>query len=321
MLRAAGHYKHDGHEDHNVGEPVKNFEGRIVSVGAEDTITLSPRLSLVAGIGADWQATTRAMDYQKGQVIDLLANCAANGTSCGDANGVNPQAGLFYSVPSGLVRFTVSRKTRMPSMKDRYSYKFGTAVPNPDLKSEHNLTTEAGYQGALGPKSSFQASVFYSRIDDLIQRFVLSPNLSQLRNIGQASHAGFELDARTRAIRLLELSGSYSFLNRKNISDPSVPLVDSPRHKMTLSALFTPVARVQVMASVDGEAGRRTMNEAGTVYDVPSFGFLHLKSVLTLHRSVDLEVGVMNLFDKSYWLMDGYPEAGRTGLVTLRIRF
>jgi iron complex outermembrane recepter protein len=320
-LRVAAHYKRDAHEDHNVGEPLKQFEGRIASVGVEDTITLSPRLSLVAGLGADWQATTRALDYQKAQVLDLLATCAASGTSCGDAHGVNPQAGLFYAVPSGLVRLTVSRKTRMPSMKDRYSYKFGTAVPNPDLAAEHNLTTEAGYQGALGAKSSFQAAVFYSRIDDLIQRFVLSANLSQLRNIGRASHKGVELDVRTRAIPMVELSATYSFLARRNISDPSVPLVDAPRHKATLSAIVAPLASLRVVVGIDGEAGRRTMNEAGTYYNVPSFSTTSLKAAWTVHRALDLEIGVLNLFDRSYWMMDGYPEAGRTVLATARCRF
>jgi outer membrane receptor protein involved in Fe transport len=184
-------------QDHNVGEPIKEFDGRIGSVGVEDTITLSPKLSLVGGIGGDWQ-TTKAMDYQKGQVIDLLATCRTSGTGCGDTGGVNPQVGLFYAVPTGQLRFTASHKTRMPSLKDRYSYKMGAAVPNPDLKAEHNLTFEGGYQGTLGSKTSFMASVFYSRLDDAIQRRYLQPNLFQLQNIEEASNAGFELDARTR---------------------------------------------------------------------------------------------------------------------------
>ena len=49
-----------------------------------------------------------------------------------------------------MVRATVSQKTRLPSMKDRYSYKFGTAMPNPELKPERSTTVETGYQGALG---------------------------------------------------------------------------------------------------------------------------------------------------------------------------
>jgi iron complex outermembrane recepter protein len=319
-LRAAAHFKRDTHDDHNVGEPLKRFEGRIFSVGVEDTITMSSRLSLVAGLGADHQSTTKAMDYQKSQVLDLLATCTTSGT-CGSTGGVNPQAGLFYAVPSGLLRLTVSRKTRMPSMKDRYSYKMGTAVPNPDLAAEHNLTTEVGYQGAAGSKTSLGAAIFYSRIDDLIQRFVISPNLSQLRNIGRASHAGFETDVKTRVIPGVELGGNYSFLRRRNISDPSVLLVDSPRHKATFSAILGAGLPVRAILTVDAERGRRTMNEAGTYYNVPAFAVTGLKASWTIRRLLDVEVGAMNLFDRNYWVMDGYPEAGRTILATARCRF
>ncbi len=320
-LRAAGHVKRDRHRDHNDGEPLKEFEGRIVSVGVEDTLVLGPKLSLVGGIGADWQATTRAQDFQKGQILDLLATCRAAGTSCGDAHGVNPQAGVFYAVPTGLVRFTVARKTRMPSLKDRYSYKFGTAVPNPDLNAEHNVTVEGGYQGTLGQKSSFQASVFYSRIDDLIQRFYLEPNLSQLRNVGRASHAGFELDARTVLLPRLDLGANYTYLKRENLSDPLTPLVDAPRHKGRVSVTGRIAPFIRVVGGVDFEAGRRTQNEAGTYLDVPAFATANVKGVWTIREWLDVEAGLFNAFDTYSWVADGYPEPGRTALASLRCRF
>jgi len=50
VLKAAGHGKWDSHQDHNSGDPAKEFEGRILSVGVEDSIALSPRLSLVAAL-------------------------------------------------------------------------------------------------------------------------------------------------------------------------------------------------------------------------------------------------------------------------------
>jgi iron complex outermembrane recepter protein len=320
-VRAAGHIKKDRHLDHNEGDPVKEFVGRIVSFGVEDTVTLGPRLSLVGGMGGDWQATTRAQDFQKAQIIDLLATCRTNGTSCGDSHGVNPQAGLFYSVPTGLVRFTVSRKTRMPSLKDRYSYKLGTAVPNPDLKSEHNLTYEAGYQGALGAKTSFQASVFYSRIDDLILPVYLQANLTQLRNIGRASHQGFELDARTQIVARVDLGANYTYLKRENLSDPLTPLVNAPRHKGRVSMTGTMAPFLRLVAGVEFEAGRRTQNEGGTYLDAPSFATASLKGVATIGRRLDVELAVINTFDKYYWVADGYPEAGRTVLTTVRCRF
>jgi iron complex outermembrane receptor protein len=209
----------------------------------------------------------------------------------------------------------------MPSLKDRYSYKFGTAVPNPDLKAEHNLTLEGGYQGTLGPKTSFQASVFCSRIDDLIQRFYLQPNLMQLRNIGLASHAGVELDARTQLVPRVDLGANYTFLRRENLSDPLTPLVDAPRHKGRVSLTGTIAPALHAVASLEFESGRRTQNEAGRFLDVPSFATANLKGIWTIRRQVDAELSLLNAFDKYYWVSDGYPEAGRTVLATLRYKF
>lgn len=320
-VRAAGHLKNDSHQDHNTGEPLKEFEGGTVSVGVEGSFVLSPKLSLAGGISGDWQSTTRAQDSQKGQVLDLLLTCRTSGTSCGDASGVNPQVGVFYSVPTGLVRITLARKTRLPAMRDRYSYKLGTAVPNPDLNAEHNVTVEGGYQGTLRAKTSFQASVFYSRIDDLIQRFYLQPNLSQSRNIGRASHAGFELDARTQIVPRLDVGANYTYLQRKNLSDPLTPLVDAPRHKGRVSMTGTIAAFLRVVAGVEFDAGRRTQNEGGTYLDVPSFATANLKGVWTIRGRFDVELALLNAFDKHYWVVDGYPEAGRTALATVRCRF
>src|SRR5262249_23589652 len=52
-LRAAGHFKEDIHREHNIGEPIRHFNNRTVSVGVEDTITLSPIVSLVLAIAPD----------------------------------------------------------------------------------------------------------------------------------------------------------------------------------------------------------------------------------------------------------------------------
>ena len=320
-LRAAAHVKRDEHEDHNVGAPASHFDGRVFSVGAEDTWLLASKLSLVAGGGIDWQMTGRAETYQSSQLIDLLSTCQTGGTSCGSSSGVNPQAGLFYAVPTGQVRFTVSRKTRMPSLKDRYSYKFGTAVPNPDLRAEHDVTVETGYQGTLGPRTSFGASLFYARITDLIQSVVIGTNLSQMQNIGKAANSGAELDLRSRVLPRTDVSVSYTYLHRENISSPSTPLVETPSHKGRASVMVTPIRVVQVVASVDVEAGRRTQNEAGHDFDAASFAVANLKGVWTLSRELDVEAGAYNLFDKYYWRADGYPEPGRTVVATLRWAF
>jgi iron complex outermembrane receptor protein len=312
-LRAAGHVKRDFHQNRNQPDPYTDFVGQIMSLGVEDTIVVSPRVSMVGGISVDRQTMTTARDYLNKQFIDQPLS---------SSSGVNPQAGLFVSAPGGgLLRLTLARKTRFPSLSNRYSYKFGTAVPNPDLAPERSTTLESGYQGTLGRQTSFQASVFYSRIADLIQTFYLQPNLSQQQNIGRVSHAGVELDARTRLLKAVELGASYAFIRRENLSAPTIPLVFVPRHKGVITATVEPAAFLRLTGDVNLEGGRTIQNESGRYLDVPSFATANVKATWIIHKQLDAEVSVLNATDKNYWVVDGFPEPGRIVMVNLRCRF
>ena len=225
-------------------------------------------------------------------------------------------------MPAGrVVRLTVSRKTRMPSLKDRYSYKMGTAVPNPDLKAEHNLTFEGGYQGALGAEDVVPGERLlqpHRRPDPAL--LPAAEPLAAAQHRPRRRARGFELDARTRLVPRLDLGANYTFLNRENLSDPATPLVDAPRHKGRVSATVTVLPSVRVMAGVDFEAGRRTQNEAGNYFDVAVVRVGNLKVSWTVRRDLDAEVSVLNAFDKYYWVTEGYPEAGRTVVGGLKYR-
>jgi iron complex outermembrane receptor protein len=311
-LRTVVHVKQDNHQEHNIGEPIREQQGWITSVGAEDSIVLSPRLSIVAGIGYDRQTTTKAQGIEKGVVVDLPK---------GTTSGVNPQVGVFWGLPSGLARLTVSGKTRLPSMKDRFSYKFGTAVPNPLLEPERSTTYEAGYQGALGSRTTLQASVFYSAVTNLIQRVVLGPNLSQQQNVGETSAAGLEADVRATPWRAVEIAGAYTFLDRDNLSSPSTPLTETPRHKGLVSVAAGPFARIRGIVSVEFEAGRETLNEGGHYYDVPSFAVVNAKVSWNVAGRLDVGLSGLNLTDRNYWVVDGYPESGRVVRLSASWRF
>jgi iron complex outermembrane receptor protein len=90
-----------------------------------------------------------------------------------------------------------------------------------------------------------------------------------------------------------------------------VPLTDTPRHKGLVSLTAGPWARLRGMLSVDLEAGRETMNEAGHYFDVPSFAVLSARVSWNVAGQLDIDVSGLNLTDRNYWVADGYPEAGR----------
>lgn len=142
-VRGAGHVKQDIHREANEGEPQRKFEDRVLSGGVEGTFALSTRWTLVGGVSADRQRTRRAEDFQNGIVSEFPR---------GRADGVNPQAALTYGfADGGRLHVGVSRKTRLPSIKDRYSYRMGQAVPNADLRAERATRAEAATRRCSAP--------------------------------------------------------------------------------------------------------------------------------------------------------------------------
>ena len=69
------------------------------------------------------------------------------------------------------------------------------------------------------------------------------------------------------------------------------------------------------------QASRFYQNDSGTFGRSAPYATLGLGGILELTRSIDLHVGVANLLDRSYFLVEGYPEAGRNAYVNLRLRF
>jgi outer membrane receptor for ferrienterochelin and colicin len=169
-----------------------------------------------------------------------------------------------------------------------------------DQHEDHNVGS---------PASHFDGRLFSLGVED---SWVLAP---------KAANSGVAFDVRSRILPRTEVGFAYTCLRRENISSPTTPLVDTPRHEGRASLTVTPLRPIQVVASADFEAGRRVQNEAGHYLDAPSFAVLDLEGIWTVRRGLSLEAGVRNLFDRSCWRADGYPEPGRTAQVSLRCSF
>lgn len=62
----------------------------------------------------------------------------------------------------------------------------------------------------------------------------------QLRNLGEARYLGGELGIHPALTSRLQLQADYTYLSRRNMSNPALPMVDTPRHK-TSGALIDPL--------------------------------------------------------------------------------
>jgi len=317
MLKLALHYKLDVHREKNAEtSPVQTFKDQILSMGLEDTITLTDTIHAITGISYDTAKTLDAENYLSGKIVDF---------PMGTTSGVNPQLGFFYQ-PSkdNTYHISAARKTRLPSIKDRYSYKLGQAIPNPDLDPEKSINYEIGYETRRIKNVTWKSTVFYNDVTDYIQSMTIpdpsNPTKTtwQNQNIGEVNLYGFESGITAYALDSLLLGCNYTFTYADNRSD-STELTNIPQHKLAPWLKYTIVDRLSVMADVEFDSKRYSSSDGKWI--AHGFSVANLKLDYDFNNGFIAETGVRNIFDRNYELQEGYPEEGRTLFANIRYTF
>ena len=312
-LRAAVHYKQDVHREHNEGDPRQTFKDETWALGAEDRITLADRWSVALGASVEARRSLEAKDANSGE--DFPSN---------DNLTLNPQAGLFYTPSGGVFRATVARKTRFPTLKDRYSYRLGKMLPNPKLDPESAWHGEIGYDGQLVDTLRGRVSVFYSRLDDTIQsvdRVAQDEDgawLGQPRNVGESENSGFEGGLEWRPVEPVMAGVDYAYLHRRNLDRPEIKLTGAPEHSLRLYGEWSLVSQIALLPSVEYYSSRYCSSDGK---QVDGFWLAHLEARVEWANGWALQAGIHNLFDENYELDEGYPEEGRSYHASLQYRF
>jgi iron complex outermembrane receptor protein len=305
-LRFAAHYKVDEHDD--AGQFYRDVTTSLV---AEDTIALGDRWRLNLGVSHEKRDAKEVYYWPKGS-----------------ADATNGLAKLSYALTQqgDEVYAVVSHKTRFPTIKDRYSARMGRALPNPDLQPENANHFELGVSGQPWAGGKGQAAVFYSRVNDQIQTVVVpsgacgGTTCDQAQNVGRTRNLGLELSLAQQLSAQWSANASYTYLNRTNLSDRRVTLVDTPRHRLFAAVSWLPGAQWELRATLEAEQGR-SVNFDGAYRQLGGFGTAGLKAIYRPAKDVAVDFGVNNLADKWYELADGHPMPGRFWYVNGTYRF
>ncbi|MFC4621392.1 TonB-dependent receptor plug domain-containing protein [Comamonas nitrativorans] len=304
-LRFAAHYKVDEHDDAG-----KYYRDVTTSLVAEDRIVLTDRWHLTVGISREKRDARDVAVWPRGST-----------------NATNGLLRLGYALtPQNEVYAVLSHKTRFPTIKDRYSARMGRALPNPDLQPETANHLELGVTGQPWVGAKGQAALFHSRVNDQIQTVVVPSTAcggtvcDQAQNVGRTRNLGLELSLAQQLSTQWNASASYTYLNRTNLSNRSVTLVETPRHRLFAAVQWQANAQWAVDATLEAERGRH-VNFDGAYRQLGGFATTGVKATYTPVRDVSLELGVNNLADKWYELADGYPMPGRYWYVNARYRF
>ena len=303
--KVAAHFKHDRHAEYNAGEPQRVMRDRTFSVGLEDTWLFSQDWKLQGGASLDYRDNVRAESYDGKSIYQFADN---------DNLTYNWVVSSELRLGNYVLSMSVARKTRFPTLKDRYSFRLGQALANPQLAPERAYNTELSVTTRwLGMEANVTG--FYSALSEVIQRVDnVQEKLFQLQNTGQARFYGVEASVRYPVHDWLALQANYTYLKRENQDHPELKFIGTPTHQGFFSVDIHPVDKLQLFTSLELADARNSRSDGRLVH---GYALCNTKVKVDLLPQLALEGGVRNIADANYALEEGFPQEGRNYFVNL----
>ena len=212
-----------------------------------------------------------------------------------------------------MLRITAARRTRFPSLKERFSSGLGQREPNPDLRPESawHIGLDASYQ--LTSRLRVDASVYDAEVTDLIQDVLFTGGKDQLQNIAKARLFGAEALVWTRPVRMLQLQVGYAYLHaRRTDGGPDDQIAYRPEHRAIVGAIFTPWRWLEVSAQLRIVGPQDYQDPLTRLWGrLTTYAVLDARVDWRPFNWLSLWVRATNLLDTYYQTEIGYPDPGR----------
>jgi iron complex outermembrane receptor protein len=306
-LGVAMHLKRDEHRERDQNEVVGRYEDVTWSTSVEDEFAIGAKNHVVAGLMYSRRRGNRAERFDLEEIFPLI-----------EKGSLEAQIAVQHSVSdAGHLFASLGRRTRFPTIKDRYSYRDGRALPNPSLEPERALNLGIGYDGVLLPVIQIRTELFYSRINDVIQTGeVTDPAsgrlLAQLQNAGRARHVGGEVTLRFQANSWLRGESSYAYIHLKNLEDASLRFTHTPSHSFRVHLEATNNSKLALRGWITHNSSRFTRIEGTSLTELNGYINVDLEGAYQFQPGTKFRVGVRNVLDVNYEIVAGYPEPGRS---------
>ncbi len=320
-LRAAFHYKYDYHQEQDNKTPATEIRDYTGSIGIEDLYTFGHGFSLITGVAYNFRNSLSASFYdtRDSTIKTFLPNKNAK---------LNGNIKLYKNFGKGAKNhfgIIVSNTSRFATMKDRYSQRLGTAIPNPNLLAEEAYNAELNTTIGLANNLKIYGAIFYNALSDAIQTVnnaAINPQrnkfLSQLQNTGNARFMGTEWNIDCQLKKYLFASVSYTFIERKQLDSPQILFVNVPKHNANFNLRYMLKEKLWLNVNLVYQS-----NSFSSSYGVVSkaFEIINMKFNYQLRKEFNISFGINNIMDKNYTLSEGFPEAGRNFAATLNFQF
>lgn len=207
---------------------------------------------------------------------------------------------------------------------------------NPTLKPERSKSVEAGVaQSLAGGGVQIDATAFFNQYDDLIVSVGSLRDVSRYRtdNVSNARARGLELGGAWQGAHGVSVRASYTFLDteiREVDGSAQAPspyrvgdaLLRRPRHQGSIAATWTG-GRFTAFSQLDARGSTLDAEPAfgpsGGLYENDGHTVVDLGGSFRVGRGLEAFARILNLFNRDYEEVFGYPSPGRTAFAGVRI--
>jgi iron complex outermembrane receptor protein len=330
-LQGSFTYKKEDHKGIRGGSEDIHVNEDTISAGVEYTAKVFKPLTLVGGLGYD----TLIPNEYWGKA-DTFAKLIGSGYYVVKTNTMRLytwQLGVFYEpLEDHELHLTYARKNHFPNMSQRYSTRFGTVLPNPNLGPEIANHFELGYKGVV-KGVSISTAIYYSIITGKIVNVEL-PNpdnpmssVDYARNLDETAFYGAEVSAEfyyNDAIGggLAGAVNRYS-INRTHAKDDWLRVEKYIAYYPELTSnaylIIKPTESVSVIPRWE-YISERYADTTGT-NELPPYFLAHLKAEVKIGEYVTVSAAVENIFDRLYEIREYSPMAGRSYIMSLTAKY
>jgi iron complex outermembrane receptor protein len=284
-----------------------------------------------SNVGADWTTVDSTTLTGAGQIdgyltrhIRWLAGSQIDGELPGrSSEGVKPEPAFAFGPmaavtvqPIDNLELTASgaQRTRFPTLKERFSARFGNQEPNPGLSAERatNLSIDASYRPVQQVR--IDLGFFDSEVRDLVTPVIIRPQVQQLQNQGRARFYGMEAAVRSRPLQWLELWVGWAAMKarRLDLEPPNDVVPYRPGQKLTAAVTFYPIPTV-ALTVVGRHIGGQSFQNPDTLQwgELGSMRLFDARVDLDAIEGVRVWVRATNITDANVQGRYSYPEPGR----------
>ena len=315
-------------------EPRQTDDEATYSLAGEYTTALTRALDLVLGASYDWTHLREANDVNVTVTGTTIATSVISFLPVNyllrDNHALNGQAALLWRVSDDTrAHVSVSDRARFPTVFERFSSRFGTAIPNPDVRAERAVNYEVGADTMLAPKVKLSGAIFYSDLTDALIQIPVAVTgfgtVTQTKNAGHGDYYGGEASLSADLSDAVDVGGNLTYIHRK-LTDPTNPAFRPqgvPDWKAFAYLNWRPLAKLTIRPNVEYADQRWTVTTTTPLayYKTGSYLLVNLSADYDLTDKIRLTAAVQNLGDQNYQLTDGFPEAGRSFYASVRAKF